>query len=83
MRTYLEVRWHGRGGQGTVTGAKTLAEVAVALDLDGTLVLERLAAAGVKASADDRLKALATTAGTTPTELLKVVLVPGYRLAAP
>ena len=24
-----------------------------------------------------------TTAGTTPTELLKVVLVPGYRLAAP
>jgi pyruvate ferredoxin oxidoreductase gamma subunit len=26
MKTYLEVRWHGRGGQGTVTGAKTLAE---------------------------------------------------------
>ncbi len=26
MTTYLEVRWHGRGGQGTVTGAKTLAE---------------------------------------------------------
>ncbi len=26
MSNYLEVRWHGRGGQGTVTGAKTLAE---------------------------------------------------------
>jgi len=23
---YFEVRWHGRGGQGTVTGAKSLAE---------------------------------------------------------
>lgn len=74
----VEARFEGAG-----FGAKTLAEVAVALDLDGALVLERLAAAGVKASADDRLKALATTAGTTPTELLKVVLVPGYRLAAP
>jgi len=26
MNNYIEVRWHGRGGQGTVTGAKTLAE---------------------------------------------------------
>lgn len=27
MSNLLEIRWHGRGGQGTVTGAKTLAEV--------------------------------------------------------
>ncbi len=26
MSGYFEVRWHGRGGQGTVTGAKSLAE---------------------------------------------------------
>jgi pyruvate ferredoxin oxidoreductase gamma subunit len=26
MPSYFEIRWHGRGGQGTVTGAKTLAE---------------------------------------------------------
>lgn len=26
MPHYFEIRWHGRGGQGTVTGAKTLAE---------------------------------------------------------
>ncbi len=26
MSEYFEVRWHGRGGQGTVTGAKSLAE---------------------------------------------------------
>lgn len=26
MAKYFEVRWHGRGGQGTVTGAKSLAE---------------------------------------------------------
>lgn len=25
LQKYLEIRWHGRGGQGTVTGAKTLA----------------------------------------------------------
>lgn len=25
MKEYIEVRWHGRGGQGTVTGAKMLA----------------------------------------------------------
>lgn len=27
MSQYFEIRWHGRGGQGTVTGAKTLAKV--------------------------------------------------------
>ena len=27
MSNYFEIRWHGRGGQGTVTGAKTLAKV--------------------------------------------------------
>lgn len=26
MSKFFEVRWHGRGGQGTVTGAKTLGE---------------------------------------------------------
>ncbi len=26
MGKYFEIRWHGRGGQGTVTGAKSLAE---------------------------------------------------------
>ncbi len=26
MRKFFEVRWHGRGGQGTVTGAKSLSE---------------------------------------------------------
>lgn len=27
MSKYFEIRWHGRGGQGTVTGAKSLAKV--------------------------------------------------------
>ncbi len=30
MSEILEIRWHGRGGQGTVTAAKVLAEAAVA-----------------------------------------------------
>ncbi len=29
MKRYTEVRWHGRGGQGTVTAAKMLAEAAL------------------------------------------------------
>lgn len=29
MESLLEIRWHGRGGQGTVTAAKILAEVAL------------------------------------------------------
>ncbi len=29
MKTATEVRWHGRGGQGTVTGAKVFAETAL------------------------------------------------------
>ncbi|MBI5787412.1 MAG: 2-oxoacid:acceptor oxidoreductase family protein [Candidatus Schekmanbacteria bacterium] len=29
MKTATEVRWHGRGGQGTVTAAKVLAETAL------------------------------------------------------
>lgn len=31
MSNYMEVRWHGRGGQGTVTGAKTLAEAILSI----------------------------------------------------
>jgi len=29
MKPYVEIRWHGRGGQGTVTAAKLLAETAL------------------------------------------------------
>ena len=29
MKPYVEIRWHGRGGQGTVTAAKVLAETAL------------------------------------------------------
>ncbi len=29
MKDFVEIRWHGRGGQGTVTAAKALAEAAL------------------------------------------------------
>lgn len=32
MSKFFEVRWHGRGGQGTVTGAKSLAEAVQGTD---------------------------------------------------
>jgi hypothetical protein len=71
----VETRFEGAG-----FGAKSLAETATALGLDATTLRDRLAAAGIAASEGDRLRALATDAGTTPTELLKVMLIPGYRL---
>lgn len=32
MKDFVEIRWHGRGGQGTVTAAKALAEAAIVGD---------------------------------------------------
>jgi hypothetical protein len=67
--------------EGAGFGAKTLEQVAKELGLATDDVLKKLSDAGITARAADRLKAAAETAKTTPTELLKVILVSGYRLA--
>ncbi len=71
----VEQRFEGAG-----FGAKTLEQVATELKLPAADVLKRLADAGIEAGGGDRLKAVAEDAKATPTELLKVILVPGYRL---
>jgi hypothetical protein len=66
--------------EGAGFGAKTLEQVATELALTPDEVLKRLADAGIVASKGDRLKAVAEKAKATPTELLKVILVPGFKL---
>ncbi|MBS1183742.1 MAG: hypothetical protein H6Q99_3622 [Proteobacteria bacterium] len=66
--------------EGAGFGAKTIAQVATELALPSDEVIKRLADAGIAASATDRLKAAAEDAKATPTELLKVILVPGFKL---
>ncbi len=65
------------GGSGI--GQKTLAQAADATGLPTATALARLAAIGVAAEEDDRLKALAEDAGLAPMELLKTMLIDGYR----
>lgn len=66
--------------EGAGFGAKTLEQVATELALPADEVLRKLADAGITADKGDRLKAAAEEAKATPTELLKVILVPGFRL---
>ena len=39
MKDFVEIRWHGRGGQGAVTAAKILAESAI---LDGKFIQAKI-----------------------------------------
>lgn len=72
----VETAFEGRGF-GNKTVEQTAAEVGLATDE----VLARLKAGGVEATAGDRLRPLADAIGSTPTELLKVVLVSGYKIS--
>ena len=66
--------------EGAGFGAKSIDAVAKELALPTAEVVARLEAAGIAATPGDRLKAVAETAEATPTELLKVILVPGFKL---
>lgn len=66
--------------EGAGFGAKSIDAVAKELALPTDEVVARLEAAGIAATPGDRLKAVAETAEATPTELLKVILVPGFKL---
>jgi hypothetical protein len=71
----VEARFAG-SGFGNKTVEQTATETGLAVDD----VIARLTAAGIKATKTDRLKALAEPVKSTPTELLKLILVPGYKL---
>ena len=66
--------------EGAGFGAKSIDAVAKELALPTDEVVARLEAAGIAATPGDRLRAVAETAEATPTELLKVILVPGFKL---
>lgn len=66
--------------EGAGFGAKTIEQVATELALAPDEIIKKLTDAGVSAGRTDRLKAVAEEAKATPTELLKVILVPGFKL---
>lgn len=66
--------------EGAGFGAKTIEQVATELALAPDEIIKKLTDAGVSAGRTDRLKAVAGEAKATPTELLKVILVPGFKL---
>lgn len=72
----VDARFEGAG-----FGAKTIDDTAAALGLSPDQITSRLETAGIKAGSGDRLRAIATAAKTTPTELLKIILIEGYRPA--
>lgn len=68
---------------GTGIGQKTLAQAAEAAGVPLAAAQARLAALGIEASPTDRLKTLAEAQGLAPMDLLKTMLVEGYRPGAP
>jgi len=70
----VEARFSGTG-----LGRKSLAEICEKLGLDMALSLERLQAAGIPAQAQDNARDLAGRHGLSPIDLLKIMMVPGFR----
>lgn len=70
----IEARFGGTG-----LGRKTLAQICADAGLDESLALQRLEAAGIRASAQDKMKVLAERYDLNPMDLLKIMIIPGFR----
>ena len=70
----VETRYAGSG-----LGRKSLGELLEQLGLDRTTALRRLREANISAEPQDNVRQLAEQHGDTPIELLKIILIPGYR----
>ena len=64
---------------GTGLGRKSLSEICAKLGLDIAVALERLETAGIPGQADDNARKLSERHGLSPIDLMKVMLVPGFR----
>jgi len=64
---------------GTGIGRKTLADMAAELKLDVATAQARLAEAGVAAKVDDKMKAIAEAHDLEAIELVKIMLINGFR----
>jgi hypothetical protein len=73
----VEQRFAGSG-----IGNMTVEQAAVPMGLSTDETLARLSALGVKAAKTDRVKTLAEGLKTSGTELVKAILVPGYKPAS-
>jgi hypothetical protein len=70
----VETRYAGSG-----LGRKSLGELLEQLGLDRATALRRLREANISAEPQDNVRQLAEQHGDTPIELLKIMLIPGYR----
>ncbi|MCA1791365.1 MAG: hypothetical protein LC667_16385, partial [Thioalkalivibrio sp.] len=66
---------------GTNMGGKTIRVFALEQGVDPETALERLAALGLQADPEDRLKVVAEAVGARPVEIAKAILIEGYRPA--
>jgi hypothetical protein len=64
---------------GTGLGRKSLSDICAKLGLDIAVALERLEAAGIPGQADDNARELSERHGLSPIDLLKVIMVQGFR----
>ena len=64
---------------GTGVGRKTLAVIGETLGLSEEMVAEKLARAGVEGKADETLKEIAGRYGFKPIDLVKIIVIKGYR----
>jgi hypothetical protein len=64
---------------GSGIGRKTLAEIATSMNLDAATAKSRLASMGLELKADEPLKQAAERNGLQPIELLKAILIQGYK----
>lgn len=64
---------------GTGIGRKTLAEVAMELNMTVETAQARLAARGIVADGDEKLKTIAEEHGSESVEVLKMLLIDGYQ----
>jgi hypothetical protein len=64
---------------GTGLGNRTLAVICEGVGIETSLALERLRVAGIDMAVDETFKKAAEAHGLNPFDLLKVVLVNGYK----
>ena len=70
----IEVEFSGTG-----FGNRTISSICERLGLDTSIAVGRLASAGVTADMDQTIKAAAEETGTEAIEIMKVLLIDGYR----
>jgi len=72
----IEVEFSGTG-----FGNKTIGSICESLGLDTSIAVDRLKSAGLPADMDKTMKATAESANTEAIEIMKVILIEGYKFS--